>query len=207
MKQRTAAPNARTKFCREKSRPPALKGAENQSHFTYLLKNSRGEGYPLVIAVTLVLLLLFCVAAEYFRLNIIVQGVRDAAEQAVISVMNDNYDDVYHAAREGYAAGWHPDADAWEESLDLGDVYAQLSDTLALTQNGESYCKRSGEETEYTLSKLVVEVRNNALSSGETQGYLADVRIALQVPVHFCNMELPDLYLNLALQAKYIPKF
>ena len=206
MKQRTAAPNARTKICRERSRPPALKGAEKQSHFTYLLKNSRGEGYPLVIAVTLVLLLLFCVAAEYFRLNIIVRGVRDAAGQAVISVMNDNYDDVYHAVREGYAAGWKPDADAWEESLDLGDVYAQLSDILGLTQSGGSYCKYIDNKTEYTVSELEVKICNNALSSGETQGYLADVRLALDVPVRFCGVSIPELQLTLDVQAKYIPK-
>jgi len=178
-----------------------------RSRFSLLLTDSRGEGYPLVIAVTLALLLLFCAIGEYFHLSIIVQGVRDAASQAVISVMNDNYDDVYHAAREGYAAGWQPSADAWEESLDLGDVYARLSDTLGLTRNGGSCCKYSGGETEYTLSALEVAVRNNALSSGKTQGYLADVRLALDVPVRFCGVSIPELQLTLDVQAKYIPKF
>ena len=71
-----------------------------------LFRSRSGEGYPMVIAVTLCLLMLFLVIAEYFRVNIIVQGVRDAVQQAVIATVNENYDDVYHSVREGYAAGW-----------------------------------------------------------------------------------------------------
>ena len=67
-----------------------------------LFRSRSGEGYPMVIAVTLCLLMLFMVIAEYFRVNIIVQGVRDAVQQAVIATVNENYDDVYHSVREGY---------------------------------------------------------------------------------------------------------
>lgn len=173
-----------------------------------VMKSNRGDGYPLVLAVTLVLLLIFCGVAEYFRLNIIVQGVRDATQQAVISVITDNYNDVYHSAREGYAAGFLPAGDnLWEESLDLGDVYAQLSQTLGLTCDGRDYKKYSGEALEYALSSLEVKVSNNALASGSSDGYLADVSIVLEVPMRFCGMVLPDLHLDLTLQAKYIPKF
>ena len=64
-----------------------------------LFRSRSGEGYPMVIAVTLCLLMLFMVIAEYFRVNIIVQGVRDAVQQAVIATVNENYDDVYHSVR------------------------------------------------------------------------------------------------------------
>lgn len=94
-----------------------------------------GEGYPMVIAVTLCLLMLFMVIAEYFRVNIIVQGVRDAVQQAVIATVNENYDDVYHSVREGYAAGWFPEGDGeWFESVDTGDVYGNYPIFLALPQ-------------------------------------------------------------------------
>ena len=76
-----------------------------------LLRSRSGEGYPMVIAVTLCLLMLFMLISEYFRVNIIVQGVRDAVQQAVIATVNENYDDVYHSVREGYAAGWFPEGD------------------------------------------------------------------------------------------------
>lgn len=172
-----------------------------------ILKNNRGEGYPLVIAATLVLLLVFCVIAEYFRLNIIVQGVRDAAAQSVISVISDNYDDVYHSTREGYAAGWYPTDDAWDESTDTGAVYTQLVATLGLAYENGVYAKYSGEDLEYTLSGLEVEVDNNALSSGEAEGFLADVTIVLDVPTRFCGVPPPALHLTLETQAKYILKF
>jgi len=92
------------------------------------LNGKRGDGFPLTIAVTLCLLLIICGISEYFRLTIIAQGVRDAVQQTVISTINDNFDDVYHAVREGYAAGYSPtDDDSWVESIDTGNIYAQLA--------------------------------------------------------------------------------
>ena len=71
------------------------------------LRRHPGEGTPMILAIVLVLLMLFCTVAEFSRVWIIAQGVKEAAQQAVISTINDNYDDVYHAVREGYAAGWY----------------------------------------------------------------------------------------------------
>lgn len=66
------------------------------------LRRHPGEGTPMILAIVLVLLMLFCTVAEFSRVWIIAQGVKEAAQQAVISTINDNYDDVYHAVREGY---------------------------------------------------------------------------------------------------------
>lgn len=72
-------------------------------------------------AVTLALLVIFCGISEYFRLQIIAVGVRDALEDAIISVVNDNYAGVYHGVREGYSGSYQPfGEDAWEETLDTG---------------------------------------------------------------------------------------
>ena len=88
------------------------------------LRRHPGEGTPMILAIVLVLLMLFCTVAEFSRVWIIAQGVKEAAQQAVISTINDNYDDVYHAVREGYAAGWFPEGDGeWFESIDAGDIY------------------------------------------------------------------------------------
>ena len=75
----------------------------------HFFRRHPGEGTPMILAIVLVLLILFCTVAEFSRVWIIAQGVKEAAQQAVISTINDNYDDVYHAVREGYAAGWYPD--------------------------------------------------------------------------------------------------
>ena len=63
-----------------------------------ILKDRRGVAFPLIIAIVLVLVMLMCCISEYFRLLIVAQGVRDAVQEAVISTVNDNYDDVYHAS-------------------------------------------------------------------------------------------------------------
>ena len=150
----------------------------------------------MILAIVLVLLMLFCAVAEFCRIWIIAQGVKEAAQQAVISTVNDNYDDVYHAVREGYAAGWYPDGTGrWDESIDTGDVYGQLSETL------------SGGEVEYTISGLSVELENNGLSSGQSEGYTAVVEIHLEVPVRFLGNLLPSANMTLHTEAKYIPLF
>ena len=173
-----------------------------------LFRSRSGEGYPMVIAVTLCLLMLFMVIAEYFRVNIIVQGVRDAVQQAVIATVNENYDDVYHSVREGYAAGWYPDGTGrWDESVDTGDVYGQLASTLGLENTGSGYQKISNGNVEYTISGLSVELSNNALSSGQSKGYTAAVEIRLEVPVRFLGNILPAAEMMLHTEAKYVPVF
>lgn len=168
-----------------------------------------GEGTPMVLAIVLVLLMLFCATAEYTRVWIIVQGVKEATQQAIISTVNDNYDDVYHAAREGYAAGWYPDGSGrWDESIDIGDIYAQLSRTLGLENAGQGcYQKMAGVDTEYTVSGLTVEIENNSLGSGQSKGYTAIAEIQLEVPMHFLGNLLPEAEMTLHVEAKYVPLF
>ena len=57
-----------------------------------IFRRRSGEGTPMILAIVLVLLMLFCAIAEFSRLWIIAQGVKEAAQQAVISTVNDNYD-------------------------------------------------------------------------------------------------------------------
>ena len=173
-----------------------------------ILKDRRGVAFPLIIAIVLVLVMLMCCISEYFRLLIVAQGVRDAVQEAVISTVNDNYDDVYHAVREGYAAGWYPDGTGrWDESVDTGDVYGQLASTLGLENTGSGYQKISNGNVEYTISGLSVELSNNALSSGQSKGYTAAVEIRLEVPVRFLGNLLPAAEMMLHTEAKYVPVF
>ena len=195
--------------CSKSSRgKPAKKPHNSKMPKHPLLKGQRGDGFPLTIAVTLCLLLIFCGISEYFRVTIIAQGVRDAVQQSVISTINDNFDDVYHSVREGYAAGYMPtDDEAWEESLDTGNIYAQLAVTLGLTSTDDGYASYAGDELEYTISDLTVILSNNGLASGESEGYLADATLVLEVPTSFAGTVLPPLRMLLKEQAKYIPKF
>lgn len=88
------------------------------SRLRQILKDRGGSSFPLIVAITLALVMIFAAISEYQRLLIVAQGVRDAVEDAVISAVNDNYDDVYHGVREGYSGGYQPVAGDFQESLD-----------------------------------------------------------------------------------------
>ena len=78
-----------------------------------LLKDRKGNMMPLVVAVTICMLIIILGVAEYMRLVITAAGIKDAMESAVISTVNDNYNEVYHSVREGYAAGYEPDGESF----------------------------------------------------------------------------------------------
>lgn len=148
-----------------------------------IFRRRSGEGTPMILAIVLVLLMLFCAIAEFSRLWI-------------------------HAVREGYAAGWYPDGTGrWDESIDTGDVYGQLSETLGLENTAGGYQKISDGEVEYTISGLSVVLENNSLGSGQSEGYTALVEIHLEVPVRFLGNHLPAASMTLHTEAKYVPLF
>ncbi len=56
-----------------------------------MIKDKKGMSYPLTVALMLALLIVLCVLAEFLRLSIIAYGVRNALQEAVISVATTNY--------------------------------------------------------------------------------------------------------------------
>lgn len=174
-----------------------------------LLKNRSGEGYPLAAAVTLALLMLILIITQYAHLLIIASGVKDAMQEAVISTVNDNYADVYHAVREGYAAGYQPmGGGVFEESLDYGDIYGRLDELLGLQPNGECHARISeGGSLEYQMKDLQVQIHNNGLASGEKENFEITASIRLEVPVNFIQKILPSMQITVRTKAAYTPKF
>lgn len=175
-----------------------------------ILKNRAGTSFPLVIAITLALVIIFCGISEYLRLLIIAQGVRDAVQTAVISTVNDNYDDVYHGVREGYSGAYQPMAGDFEESLDYGDIYGRLEEILGLIYRGGYRTKFTTEgKTEFRVWGLDVDIRNAPLASGDRAGsrFVADCEIELEVPVSFGGRLLPPMRITVKTSAGYTPRF
>ena len=175
-----------------------------------VLKDRGGSSFPLIVAITLALVIVFCGISEYLRLLIVAQGVRDAVQTAVISTVNDNYDDVYHGVREGYSGGYQPMAGDFEESLDYGDIYGKLEDILGLTYRGGSRMKLTPEgKTEFRVWGLDVDIRNAPLASGDRPGsrFVADCEIELEVPVSFGGQLLPPMRITVRTSAGYTPRF
>lgn len=173
-----------------------------------LLRDKKGQAFPLAVALSLGCLILLCGLSEYIRLMVIAAGVRDALQASVISAANDNYDDVFHGVREGYSGGYRPTAEDWYESLDASDVYGNLSSVLGLRTDGERYYKFAGDAREFTLSGLTVDIQNVPFAYGRTEeNFLAGASICLEVPVRFGSSLLPPMRLTVRTRARYMPKF
>lgn len=174
------------------------------------LTNSKGSGFPLAVAVTLCLVMIFTGISEYFRLMIVAQGVRDALQDAVISTVSDNYDEVYHGVREGYSGGYQPIDSDFEESVDYGDIYDRMDRILGLDQSGEEHIKVTSEgKQEFKIWNLEIEIRNAPLAGGDIEGqrFEIDSYIMLEVPVSFAGRLLPSMKIKVKNSAGYTPKF
>ena len=173
------------------------------------LKNNKGNGYPLAIAVTLAILMLLVVISEYFHLMIVTKGIREALEDAVISTVTENYDNVYHGVREGYSGGYQPTANSFNESLDYGDIYNKLDKSLGLVQNGNKHIKYIGENIEFYVSDLKVDIRNAPFAGGDirSQRFKIDSSIVLNVPISFAGKILPNMQIRIKNTAGYTPIF
>lgn len=175
-----------------------------------ILKSRRGNGVPLAVAITLALVIIFAGISEYLRLLLIAQGVRDAVQSSVVSVVNDNYDDVYHGVREGYSGGYQPMAGSFEQSLDYGDIYGRLDRVLGLTRNGTTHSKLNPDGSlEYRLTGLNVSIRNAPLASGSASAnaFVVSCTIDLEVPVSFGGQLLPPMRITIKTSAGYTPVF
>ena len=179
-----------------------------------ILKDRQGLSFPLVIAITLVLVILLCGISEYFRLQIIASGVREAVQDAIISTVNDNYAGVYHGAREGYSGGYQTDgSSSWEQAITEGDVYSYLDTIIGTQERGGSHIKYAGDSgtaVEFSVTGLSVTVRNAPLAPSDprnAQRFEADALVRLEVPVRFGGKLLPSMHITLKVQAGYIEVF
>ena len=131
-----------------------------------LLGGQEGSMAPLAVAAAIAMLIIILGVSEYMRLVITAAGVKDALESAAIAVVNDNYNEVYHGVREGYAAGYEPNDTGFMESLDYGDVYGRMCSLLGLEEDGDGCVRRNtAGRLEYRIKNLTVNVHNTALAS------------------------------------------
>lgn len=172
-----------------------------------LLKNKTGSMVPLTVAVTIGMLFIILGISEYMRLVITAAGVKDAMESAVVSTVNDNYNEVYHSVREGYAAGYEPNGESFAAAVDYGDIYGRMCFLLGLEEDGDGYVRiNNGGEREYRIGELSVDIPNTALASpGET--YYADASVILEVPVRFAGKIVSNMSINVKVRATYKEKF
>lgn len=179
--------------------------------FNKILRNQDGFSFPMVVAITLLLVIIMCGIMEFFRLNIIASGVKEAVQDAIIITVNDNYANVYHGTREGYSGGYQPDGSGFDYSVNNGDIYSYMGNILGTVNEGGKHVKYAmAGVVEYSLSGLDVTIRNAPLAPSDPQNaqrFEADAVIILEVPVQFAGKLLPSMRVELKLQAGYIEVF
>ena len=179
----------------EKNRIPPMRNLGN------ILKDKKGEMFPMTVAVAICLLFLLLVAMEFFKLMITASGIKDAYEEAMISVVTNNYNEVYACVREGYASGQIPTGYGFNAMVDTGDVEERLSGLLGLTSSGGTLNKVTDVGyIQYKISDINVTVPNTPiLRSG--QKFYAEGTMRLTIPVMFAGHMLFDVPINLKVKA------
>lgn len=179
-----------------------------------ILGDRRGASFPLVICVTLALFIVLCGVSEYFRLQIIAAGVKEAVEDAIISTVNDNYAGVYHGVREGYSGGYLPEGEnGWETAVSESDIYTYLDSTIGTEPSSGRHIKYAGDSgraVEFAIDSLSVTIRNAPLAPSDPQNaqrFEADAIVRLEAPVRFGGRLLPSMHITLKVQAGYIEVF
>ena len=172
------------------------------------IKSNKGNAYPLAIAVILILLILLLTISEYFRLNIIAKGIKDALQDAVISAVTENYDNVYHGTREGYSGAYMPNGSSFSASLDYGDIYDRLDNNLGLIRSGDKHIKYNGGEIEFYINGLDVKIQNAPYTKDDNaQRFKIESYVNVYVPIPFVDRVLPPMRLKLKTTAGYTPIF
>lgn len=168
-----------------------------------------GLSYPIIVAMVLALLLFFAGIYEYSKTVIIAKGVRDAVQNAVITVSTENYRTVYNGTREGYAGGYTNNGANWIPNVTTGHILRELSQLLSLTQEGTIYAKRNQGELEYSISNLQVDILNTPLAPTENDSdtFQAVTNLDVTIPISFAGKILPPVTLHLKVVSKYILRY
>lgn len=157
------------------------------------LKEKRGSVIPLAMSSILIFFIIFSGVSEYLRLKMIVSGVRKAIQSSVISLSIENYSSIYPSSREGYSGSYKYEEDkGWEETLDIEDIYENISEILDLEIEGDIAIKRLDGKDEYKLSDLKVDILNTPFAPGSNEeDFEADTYASLEVPLSFGWEHLP----------------
>lgn len=173
-----------------------------------ILKSKEGNSTILTISIILTILLITLVVSEFFRIVIIVSGIREALQSAVISVSISNYDEVYSGLREGYSGGYIYENNSWCEKLDYGDVYNRLDELLGTEEINDKHIKGDENNFEFRLSDLKINIDNTSFAPNSgNKKFHADIYIKTEIPFQFFNDISPNIKLKIKTSAEYLPKF
>lgn len=172
-----------------------------------VMADQAGNFTPLAVSLVIIMLLVTLSVTKFMELWITAAGVRDSFEEAIISVVTDNYNETYHCVREGYAGGYEPAGYGFYASVDQGDVSGRLAGLLGLTRQGDGLVKPNADGgMDLQVSGISVTVQNTQIRNGSGV-FSAEGTLLLEIPVRFEDRELFMIPLRLKVKARMREKF
>lgn len=163
------------------------------------------------VAMICICFLFAVLVSEFFRMQIISTGVRDAVEQAVTSVAISNAYNSYNGVREGNSGAYQlsgEDTDDWRENISTIDVQNKLVSLLHLKSKSGAFIHPNpeGESYEYKISELNV-IPDNAefASNGKKAKYMATCRV--EIPFSMGFESFPPAVIHMRHQSVYVALF
>lgn len=172
------------------------------------LKDKSGLAYIKLVYIVIGISIFCVIIVQYSKVNIHIRNIKDGVQKAVISTVVGNYSNIYHGTREGYATAYAPTDVDWNELIDYGDIYSNLSKSLNLTNlSSDRYERNVKGKAEYIVHSLEVDIENITFRSDNTiDKFNADVRIKVVFPLKFLDIK-KDFQVLLRLKAGYLNKF
>lgn len=175
-----------------------------------VLRSKDGNMSFFTVSVILCFLIVATGVFEWNHLQTIAAGTHDAVQRAVTTACTENYDRLYNGVREGYSGGYQLAGTEWEENLDSGDVYAKLDSLLGTRAEGAEHIKYSGEQMEFSLSDLDVQMTNTPFAPDDPDHinqFTGIAYVTLKVPLSFGWNALPPMEINMKVTSGYMAKF
>ena len=169
------------------------------------LMSEEGNAPIYALIILMVLMLLFGVVSEYLRLKVIAEGVYEATQNGVISVVTKNYDEVYTGLRQGYSGAYGlSETKKWQQVVEDGAVMEDLNQLLGLYEGK----KIEGGRLVYEISDLHVIIENPSFApKNDSERFEATVDLTLKVPLGFGWDHLAPLVIPMKVKAAYSNKF
>jgi uncharacterized protein (UPF0333 family) len=173
-----------------------------------LLNNKGNFSIPAIFIALFILLVTFGVF-EYFRVQIIAKGTRDAMQTVITQSCTENYDKLYNGLREGYSGGYQLDKNQWTENMDNGNIESLINKQLGTQKSGNGFIKYIDDKVEFEISDLSVEMTNTPFAPNDTDvpKFKGTAEYTLTVPLSFGWQNLPPMKIHMKAVSGYTAKF
>jgi hypothetical protein len=171
-----------------------------------ILKDRRGNMFPYVVAIILVLLMLVSGVFQALKTYAYADKAKSIVQDALMASCTANYEGVYYGMREGNTGAYAPDSSGnIHSTADTGEVGNYLLSEYGLKNINSSFEKTDDGGNElFTIKNLIVSVKNPSDNSAVFQ---ESASFTLSVPFFFAGDILPHISITLHVKSGYVEKF